>query len=141
MDNPGNITALPTRREGIGPGAVGLREAPHNLEMEAALLGAILRNNRAFEDTSDIVEEQHFHAPEHQRIYRAIRKVVEQGQIASAITLKHWFDRDEGLKLAGGAVFTDMSKGIVHCFGRVNFSGHLIHSGRKMLYYRGLVAL
>ena len=43
--------------------------APHNIEAEQALLGAILVNNEAFYRVSDFLEPRHFFEPLHQKIY------------------------------------------------------------------------
>ena len=138
MESTGNITPLPNRRESTeeDAAAFGLREAPHNLEMEAALLGAILRNNRAFEETADIVMEAHFYAPEHQRIYRAIRTVIEQGQIASPVSLKHWMDRDPGLKPAGGSDYLfELAANVVAVINARHYADQLrdLHMRRELI--------
>ncbi len=49
--------------------AATYRAAPHNIEAEQALLGAILVNNEAFYRVSDFLEPQHFFEPLHQQIY------------------------------------------------------------------------
>ena len=49
------------------------RAAPHNIEAEQALLGAILVNNEAFYRVSDFLEPQHFFEPIHQQDLRARR--------------------------------------------------------------------
>ncbi|RVU38465.1 replicative DNA helicase [Hwanghaeella grinnelliae] len=82
-----------------------LREAPHNLEVEAALLGAILRNNRTFEHVGDLLSSEQFYAPEHQRIFKAIKQVTEKGQIANATTLAHILDSDPLVKEVGGSTY------------------------------------
>jgi replicative DNA helicase len=43
------------------------RSAPHNIEAEQALLGAILVNNEAFYRVSDFLEPAHFFEPIHQK--------------------------------------------------------------------------
>ena len=45
------------------------RLAPHNVEAEQALLGAILLNNDAFYRVSDFLEPVHFYEPIHRDIY------------------------------------------------------------------------
>src|SRR5450631_2542082 len=44
------------------------RTAPHNIELEQALLGAILVNNEAFYRVSDFLEPRHFFEPIHQKV-------------------------------------------------------------------------
>jgi len=51
------------------PGTPAYRSAPHNIEAEQSLLGAILVNNDAFYRVSDFLEPKHFLEPIHQTIY------------------------------------------------------------------------
>ena len=81
------------------------REPPHNVEAEQALLGALLLNNEAFNRVSDFLLPEHFYLPVHGRIYGAIGRLIERGQIANPVTLKHMFEGDEGLSEAGGAQY------------------------------------
>src|SRR6266498_6110775 len=64
------------------------RAAPHNIEAEQALLGAILVNNEALYRVSDFLEPQHFFEPIHQQIYDISRSLIRTGKLASPVTLK-----------------------------------------------------
>jgi replicative DNA helicase len=64
------------------------RLAPHNIEAEQALLGAILVNNEAFYRVSDFLEPIHFYEPIHREIYEVIGKIIRAGRTATPITLK-----------------------------------------------------
>lgn len=64
------------------------RQAPHNIEVEQALLGAILVNNEAFYRVSDFLEPRHFYEPIHQQIYEVAGSLIRAGKIASPVTLK-----------------------------------------------------
>ena len=81
------------------------RTPPHNTEIEAALIGAILTNNRAHEKVAEFLHADHFYEPVLGRIFAAASKLIEQGQIASPLTLKHYFERDPALAEIGGAAF------------------------------------
>lgn len=83
----------------------GLREPPHNYELEAALLGAVLRNNRAYEQVSDFLRSEHFYSPEHQRIFDAIQQITNSGQNATPTTLAHIADSDPLIAAAGGKTY------------------------------------
>jgi replicative DNA helicase len=72
--------------------APAFRSAPHNIEAEQALLGAILVNNEAFYRVSDFLEPQHFYEPIHQKIYEITRDLVRAGKVATPITLKTFLD-------------------------------------------------
>lgn len=79
------------------------KELPFNIEAEQALLGSILVDNEALHKISDIVLSEHFYEPVHQRIYSSIQNFIERGLIASPVTLKSQFDKDEALSDLGGA--------------------------------------
>jgi replicative DNA helicase len=56
-----------TARKQPGEPAPPYRAAPHNIEAEQALLGAILVNNEALYRVSDFLEPPHFFEPIHQQ--------------------------------------------------------------------------
>src|SRR5216683_2270137 len=68
------------------------RSAPHNIEAEQALLGAILVNNEAFYRVSDFLNPEHFFEPIHQKIYQISRDLIRAGKIATPVTLKTFLD-------------------------------------------------
>ena len=90
------------RRE---PQPAGYRTPPHNYEAEQGLLGALLVNNAAYERVGDFLRPDHFANPVHGRIFEAIGKLVDRGQIANPVTLKSMFDQDGGLNEVGGAQY------------------------------------
>src|SRR5580700_9539316 len=70
------------------------RTAPHNIEAEQALLGAILVNNEAFYRVSDFLEAKHFFEPIHQRIYELAGGLVRANKVATPVTLKTFLPGD-----------------------------------------------
>lgn len=76
------------------------REAPHNIEVEQALLGAILLNNEALHHVVDGLRDAQFYQPLHQEIYRTIQQHHDKGMIANAVTLKHSFKKDDDTNTA-----------------------------------------
>ena len=70
------------------------RTAPHNIEAEQALLGAILVNNEALYRVSDFLEPQHFFEPIHQQIFDISRSLIRTGKLASPVTLKTFLPAD-----------------------------------------------
>ena len=63
--------------------APAYRTAPHNIEAEQSLLGAILVNNEALYRVSDFLEPAHFFEPVHQQIYDIARSLIRTGKLAS----------------------------------------------------------
>ena len=70
------------------------RSAPHNIEAEQSLLGAILVNNDAFYRVSDFLEAKHFFEPIHQTIYETAASLIRMGKIATPVTLKTFLPAD-----------------------------------------------
>lgn len=78
------------------------RQPPANLEAEQALLGALLANNKAFDRVSAFLRPEHFADAVHGRIYEAIARRIEAGQLADAVTLRAEFEHNGLLDDAGG---------------------------------------
>jgi replicative DNA helicase len=81
------------------------RTPPHNLDAEQELLGAILVNNDAASRVSDFLRAEHFFSETHRRIYQTALTLIERGELASPVTLKAFFERDEGLAHVRGAAY------------------------------------
>ena len=74
--------------------ALPFRQAPHNIEAEQALLGAILINNESFDRVSGFLQPNHFFEPLHGRLFEVMAKLIQAGKHASPITLKTFFDTE-----------------------------------------------
>ena len=90
-----------------GAGLLGLsqRIPPSNLAAEQALLGALLANNKAFERVGEYLAPEHFADPVHGRIFHAIKRRVEAGQLADAVTLRAEFEHSGLLDEVGGPAY------------------------------------
>ena len=75
---------------------------PHNVEAEAALLGALMIDNRLAEDVQLKLRPDHFFEPLHARIYEQVLKMIDRNMIASPVTLRPLFEADEEMKALGG---------------------------------------
>jgi len=81
------------------------RLPPSNMQAEQALLGALLANNKAYERVSEFLAPEHFADPIHGRIYQAIVRRVEAGQLADAVMLKAEFEHSGVLEEVGGTAY------------------------------------
>src|ERR1700754_2025027 len=73
------------------------RSAPHNIEAEQGVLGAILVNNDAFYRVSDFLKSEHFYEPIHQTIFDTAASIVRAGKVATPVTLKTFLPSDTDL--------------------------------------------
>jgi replicative DNA helicase len=78
---------------------------PHNIEAEAALLGALMIDNRLVEDVQLKLKADHFFEPLHGRIYEAVLRLADKNMIANPVTLKPLFEADEAMKELGGPAY------------------------------------
>ncbi|HEY0329496.1 MAG TPA: replicative DNA helicase [Rhodopseudomonas sp.] len=79
------------------PGTPAYRMAPHNIEAEQSVLGAILINNDAFYRVSDFLKQEHFFEPIHQTIYDTASSLIRAGKVATPVTLKTFLPADTDL--------------------------------------------
>ncbi|MDR3521730.1 MAG: replicative DNA helicase [Acidocella sp.] len=91
----------------IDPPLFGIsqRLPPTNIEAEQALLGALLANNKAYERVSEFLSHEHFADPIHGRIYQAIARRCEAGQIADPVLLRAEFEHNGVLDEVGGTAY------------------------------------
>src|ERR1051326_9379820 len=94
------LSAVAPLREAREP-----RALPSNVGAEQLLLGAMLINNAVCHAVSEFLYPEHFSYPVHGRIYAAISRLIERGQIANPVTLKNLFDQDGALQQIGGAQY------------------------------------
>ena len=78
---------------------------PQNVEAEAALLGALMIDNRLVEDVQLRLKPHHFFEPLHGRIYEAILRLTDRNMIANPVTLRPMFEADEAMKEVGGPAY------------------------------------
>ncbi len=73
------------------------RIAPHNIEAEQALLGAILVNNAVQDRISSFLEPAHFYDPLHAKIYETIGRLIYMGKQATPVTVRSFFENEESI--------------------------------------------
>jgi replicative DNA helicase len=81
------------------------RTLPHNLEAEKAVLGAILINNIAFNQTAEVIDSDDFFRVAHQRIFDKMVSLNERNQPVDLVTLKDELARAGELDEVGGPAY------------------------------------
>lgn len=73
------------------------RTLPVNIDVEHALLGAVLLNNSVYPKVANIVAAEHFAEEVNRAIWSTTAAIIEKGEIATPITLKTYLgDADLG---------------------------------------------
>jgi len=81
------------------------RQLPYDVDIEQALLGAILIDNYALERVSTVLKPDHFYDPLHQRLFDAIERMWAKGHAVTPLTLKALMEQDAGLAEVGGQAY------------------------------------
>ncbi len=107
MKAAGGFVRLCSSMNTVATPLLGLsqRLPPSNLQAEQALLGALLANNKAFERVAEFLAAEHFADPVHGRIYQAIQRRIDAGQLADAVTLRPEFEHTGLLDEVGGTAY------------------------------------
>ena len=75
---------------------------PQNVEAEAAMLGAMMIDNRLADDLIDRLDPVHFFEPVHGRVFAAIKSLRQKDLLVTPVTLRPMFEADEGMRALGG---------------------------------------
>jgi len=79
----------------IGKEEQSYRTAPHNIEVEQALLGAILVNNDAYYRVSDFLKPDHFFEALHAEIFKVAGDMIKAAKTANPVTIKTFLPADD----------------------------------------------
>ena len=79
----------------IGQDEASFRSAPHNIEVEQALLGAILVNNDAYYRVSDFLRPEHFFEALHAEIFKIAGDMIKAAKTANPVTIKTFLPAED----------------------------------------------
>lgn len=82
----------------------GLAVPPHSLEMEQAVLGALLIDNEAIDRVGDLRGE-HFYRHDHRLIFECISKLIVSSRRADALTVLEWLRSSGKSEEVGGLAY------------------------------------
>lgn len=80
--------------------------APHNVEAEQQVLGAILcSDGAAYHRISDMIRTEHFFDPVHRRIFDICASRSRSGHLVSPVAIRPQFENDDGIRDLGGVQY------------------------------------
>lgn len=90
--------------------AVGGRSVPWNNEAEQSVLGAMVLDQDAALRAVELIDDSVFYREAHRRIFRAIRRLLDQRMAIDPVTLRNELDRSGELAdVGGGSYLADLS--------------------------------
>src|SRR3990172_4890630 len=81
------------------------RTLPHSMEAERTVLGAILIENEAFHNASEILTERDFYRDAHRRIFLRMAALSARGDAIDLVTLREELSRSGDLEPIGGVAY------------------------------------
>ena len=78
---------------------------PQAVEVEQAVLGAMMIDAAAVTDAIDVLRPEYFYKPEHKVIYGAIASLFEKSQAIDIMTVANELKKNGELEVAGGAYY------------------------------------
>jgi len=78
---------------------------PQAIELEQAVLGALMIDNESLSDAIDSLKTEYFYAPKHQKIFEAITNLFNNTKPVDILTVSEELKRLDSLKDIGGLVY------------------------------------
>ena len=100
---------------------------PQDLELEEVVLGGMLIEKRGVDEVIDILSDEAFYSPAHQKIYAAIYKLFKDSQPIDLMTVKDQLLKDGTLKEIGGGGY------LVYLTERVSSSANIEFHARILI--------
>lgn len=125
MPNNSNRRPSPRTRQVAAPAedAYG-RQQPQNLEMEQAVIGALLIEQDAFSQVSELLKPETFYDHRHQLIYEAVRSLSVQQRPIDILTVSEYLESQGNLEEAGGRLY------LVQLTSNITSSAHIEYHAR-----------
>ena len=114
-----------TRRRSAGQDGIVINHLqPQALELEEAVVGALMIEQDAFPKVSDILKPESFYDHRHQLIYQAVANLSLNQRPVDILTVTEQLRRDGVLEEAGGALY------VTQLAGKVSSSAHIEYHSR-----------
>ncbi|MDE6525801.1 MAG: replicative DNA helicase, partial [Muribaculaceae bacterium] len=91
------------RKNNVLPAEIAGRLVPRAVEIEAAVLGALMLEKDAFTEVCDLLRPESFYEPKHIKIYRAIQSLGMAQEPIDMLTVTNRLRQDGELEIIGVA--------------------------------------
>lgn len=100
------------------------RQQPQNIEMEQAVIGALMIEQDAYSQVSELLKPESFYDHRHQIIFDAIRSLNAQQRPVDILTVREYLDNQGNLEETGGPTY------LVQLTANVTSSAHIEYHAR-----------
>lgn len=129
MEKQQTATRLPKRNKGLIQEIIKLggKLPPQSIELEEAVLGAIMLEKNALSDVIEILKPESFYKEGHQHIYEAIVELFNEAQPIDLLTVRERLKKKGMLEVVGNTSYlTSLTR-------KVNSSAHIEFHARIII--------
>ena len=99
---------------------------PQALDIEKAVLGALMIDKDAFSMVSEMLHPESFYDPRHQKIYLAIQTLNMDERPVDFMTVSDQLERQGDLETVGGAPYIMELSSLVASSANIEYHAHII---------------
>ncbi len=125
-----------TNRAAISAQELGGKVPPQAVDLEQAVLGAMMLEKNAVTETIDILSQESFYDPKHQYIFAVIKDLFGTSKPIDILTVIDKLKRNGELEAAGGAAYVSQLTSRVASTAHVEFHARIIsekHIKRELI--------
>ncbi|MBQ8051448.1 MAG: replicative DNA helicase [Bacteroidaceae bacterium] len=111
---------------------------PQQLDFEAAILGALLIEQEAYEQVSNLLTPETFYDHRHQTIYRAIQSLQLNQRPVDVVTVPQYLESQGELEEAGGVVYIAQLTQNVITSAHIEYQAQIVqqkYQARRLITY------
>ena len=82
-----------------------VKTPPHSIEAEQSVLGALMVDNRQWDNVSEMLMPDDFFRTEHRQIYRMMMRLADASSPMDVITLGETLEKEKQLESVGGMAY------------------------------------
>ncbi len=102
------------------------RQQPQNLDMERAVIGALLIEQDAYSLVSEILRPESFYDRRHQLLFDAVRSLSAQQRPVDILTVREYLDSNNNLEDAGGPAYLMQLSAAVTSSAHIEYHARII---------------
>jgi len=125
-----------TNRASLAANELGGKVPPQAVDLEQAVLGAMMLEKNAVTETIDILSNESFYDPKHQYIFAVIKDLFGTSKPIDILTVIDKLKRNGELEAAGGAAYVSQLTSRVASTAHVEFHARIIsekHIKRELI--------
>lgn len=115
-----------TKNKSLGPLMALGKVPPQALDLEQAVLGALMLDQNALTNAIDILKEEFFYKPEHQKIFACIYSLFSDSYPVDMLTVTQELKKRAELELVGGAYYVAQLTNRIASAANIEFHARII---------------